>query len=349
MRGQALLMTALLLPAFLTLSFGVIEVGNVYAQSLALARAADSAARVLADEATGADLALPSPPDWMRREAARLVGEALQGRVAVDGVGVSWGSAPRVVNDPGSGVRLDVPLPQYGTGSTQLRWGDPHGFSYQVPEYRTDWRSQGFQPGVSYGESATYPGWRWANLTNWHWYADNSTWSWGEQGVGGFGYGYGVVWMCLKFCIPVYAGLVKVVGTSNINYVYDAPAYDVGRWMGGNYEGAWIPADWTSWWTRRTSTDAFTHWDRWLAEAGWRWTSGTSQANPGSAQVGSYAVYQGDMTQQATAYPTDPRTVRRVIVVSATGRLRAVTPVVGVLFADRAVSRTAVRDVAKRM
>ena len=348
------MLAALLLPVFLAVSTGVVELGNVYSQSLALSRAASSAARALADMAGGQDLASPSPPAWMQQQAAALVREALGDQAAVESVEVVWGSSPRVVNNVGWGLRVEIPVPEFGTGSTDLRWGDPHTFTYQTPSYTTSWRSRGFQPGVNYGESATYPGWRWANLTHWHRYADNSVWSWGEQGIGGSGFGWGWVWMwvCSKFgCfkIPVWSGPVKVIGTSAINFVYDAPTWDVGRWMGGNYEGAWIPADWTSWWGRRTATDAFTHWDRWLAESGWSWASGTSEASPGQARVGPYAVYQGDVQQDRTAWPVDPRAVRRTIVVRASGRFRAITPFIGYLFQGRIFTRSAAQDIERRM
>lgn len=353
-RGQAVVMAALLLPVFLMVSTGVIELGNVYSQSLAMARAVDSAAKALADLASSADLTSPSPPPWMQQAAVNLVREALGDQAALDGAQVSWGSTPRIINNVGGGLRVEVPLPQFGVDSTTLRWGDSHSFAYQAPSHDTAWRSTGFQPGVGYGESATYPGWQWANLTNWHWYADNSVYEWGEQGVGGSGFGWGWVWMwvCTKFgCfkIPVYSGPVKVIGTSAINFVYDAWGRDAGRWMGGNYEGAWIPADWASWWGRRTGADYFAHWDRWLREAGWTWRQGQSRSSPGQAQVGPYAVYQGDVTRQADAWPSNPNTIRRTLVVSASGRFRAVTPFIGYLFQGRLYTRTASHDVERRM
>jgi len=351
-RGQALVATAVLLPVFLMMGTGAIELGNVYAQSLALARAADSAARALAERVSSSDLLSDPPPDWMRREAARLVSDALGGQAALDAADVLWGSLPRVTVNRGDGLSVEVPLPTFGTGRSTLVWGDPHSYSYLSPTYQMLWRSADFQPGVSYGEGAVYPGWQWANLTHGHGYGDSGAWSWWSQTIWGLatGPGYTWVWLCAKICIPVPIKVwVSGLGFSWQPFVGDAWVGSAGRTMGWNYEGAWIPADWASWWSRRTSTDAFRHWDRWLSESGFRWESGTTLPNRQSATVGPYAVYLGDSPYDTTAWPSNPNTVRRTIVVSATGRFRAATPVLGYIFEGRPFTRTAVRDVERRM
>ncbi len=348
--GQATVMVALALPAFMAVTMGVIELGNVYYQAAALQRATESAARSVAELASAADLAQPYPPPWMAAVAAAEVERSLGTRV--EGVSVSWASPEDTGTSEGEEIRFEVQIPEYGEGNTVLRWGDPHTYSYRRPAYSTEWRSATYRPGFWYLDQAVYPGWYLADLTHTHGYGDNAVWDWWSQQMWGYGYGKGLVFdlVCGKVCYPK---LIPVryhgVAVSYNPFVADAWTSDASRSMGGNWEGAWIPLDWESLWWRRSSTDPFTHWERWLSEASWVWENGISQPNPQSAVVGTYAVYTGDVPRQATAQPRNPSVVRRAVMVSATVRLRAVTPAVGAFFDRLPVTRSAVYDVTKRM
>jgi len=344
--GQAAVLGALALPALLLATLGVLEAGNAYRQSLAASRAAAVAVAAVAD-LVGPGVegeALPSFAAEVADAAARrAVGDAAE----VVSVEARWGGPPEETSPyPGGPIRAVVPLPRFDPGSTTLRWGEEHGFSYRFPTYWVASETRAIQPQMgtytdvwASKQQVTVPG-----QPHEHEYADSglrlfTLTLWGEirwKGVV-------CIWGLPKpVCWPVggygvgWSG--HPVGYWMTPFDYNSRTYDGQSSLGRDQYFYSSRTDWM-WAGSALRTD------RWLEQAEWSIRRAVSDPNPQEGVVGEYAVYMGDREEEWNAVREPDRMVSRLVSVSVSVRLRALTPLVGFWADGLVVRRAAVAEV----
>ena len=319
-----MILAAATLPVIALLGVGVSEWGNAYLASLAIERAAATAAGAVADRLAASDLLAPAPPAWAGALAESVVRSALP--AAEVAINVRWAtpedSSP---TNPIQGT-ADVPVQDLRTAAETLDWIHTETSWFRVPQYSYDQADRGQSAGAGYLEGTTYPGWSNQGVGDTHDYADQSLGvSQSPLSIVGVGTG-GNVQVCLwKFC---WSQRVWVIGTGSSTGSFVTGAWTVSsqRTMGSWNGGVWVPWDWQSWWSRRTATDRWTQWDRWLAESGRAWWSSTTLPAGGLSTIGPYARVVGQTTTPGLVRSPNGVVARRTVLVEAQVRIRSMTP-----------------------
>jgi len=347
--GQAAVLGALALPALLLATLGVLEAGNAYQQSLAASRAAAVAVAAVAD-LVGPGVegeALPSFAAEVADAAARrAVGDAAE----VVSVEARWGGPPEETSPyPGGPIRTVVPLPQFDPGSTTLRWGEEHGFSYRFPTYWVASETRAIQPRMgtyqdvwATKQRVTVPG-----QPHEHNYTDR-----GLDIFAGTLWG-SIVWTGVV-CIPFFPKPIcwPVAGTG---FGWSTNPVVVAFWMfqrdyTSRTQDGWslLTRDSHFYTSREERVQVGAAWrtDRWLEQVGWSVRRAMSDPNPQEGVVGEYAVYMGDRDEEWNAVREPDRMVSRLVSVSVSVRLRALTPLAG-FWVDRLVVRRAATGEAR--
>lgn len=336
-----MVIAVLVLPAFLLATLGVLEAGNAYRQSVAAARAAAAAAVAAADVVGPGIDGAPLPPfaEMAATDAARRV---IGDTVELVSVEARWGDAPRDVTPyPGEDLEAVVPLPRFDPGSTTLRWGESHGFSYQFPTYRVATRVHPITPSMGNYVDTWLSRADVTTAAPQHQHNRGDTGLWAQYNtITGFVVWTGAIipWWCTLCPIPV-AGWA--FGWSNSPWVQWAGVYDFQAGTGPSAGSLTRPGYFYQSASRPVTASSGPRVDRWLEQAGWEVRRAQSEPNPQEAVVGEYAVYMGDEdTQQVAARDPDALSTR-IVSVTVSVRLRALSPIAGAWFDRLVVTRTA--------
>jgi hypothetical protein len=345
--GQAAVLGALALPALLLATLGVLEAGNAYQQSLAASRAAAVAVAAVTD-LVGPGVEGDALPPFAVQVAENAARQAVGDTAEVVSVEARWGGPPGETTPyPGGPIRATVPLPRFDPGSTTLRWGEEHGFSYQFPSYSVPSETRAIQPqmGTYYDFWGSKQRVTVGGLPHEHDFSDLglqlfTMTLWGE-----------IRWAGVV-CVPaVPSPVCWPVDGWGIGWSSSPVAYWMDQWVyrSRTFDGySELNRDQYSYSARTDWVQAGASWrtDRWLEQVGWSMRRAVSDPNPQEGVVGEYAVYMGDRDEEWNAVRDPDRMVSRVVSVSVSVRLRALTPLAG-WWVDRLVVRRAAAGEAR--
>lgn len=245
---------------------------------------------------------------------------------------------------PGEELEATVPLPRFDPGTTTLRWGEGHGFSYQYPDLRIQrvirqWTPQmGSYTDTWHARTTMYDP---APPHAHNRYDRGLTAGW--QTIYGSVLWFGLLWVfpCKFPCVPV-AG--TALGWSSSPWVYWAAVYDY--LSGTGNEQGWLerPGYIVRSAGAAVSAGPVNVEDRWLAQVGWLTERGRFDDNPQEGVVGEYAVYMGDEDSAGRAIRDPDGMLTRLVSATVSVRIRALTMLTGWWADGLVVSRTATAE-----